>query len=147
MTTRYARRGAAPVIRPVATVRTGYASRGRSGSVEAFLAEARATGAAIGAAYRAARLTPDQAWVARTLLTAKPAFRSGLAGYDRGIRWPAVRSAADDAWVAAQIAKRERFVRDVLAPLAGIPPELALEAARTVGLGPLFAHRPGELAL
>jgi hypothetical protein len=143
MTTRYARRGAAPAIRPVATARPGYASRGRSGSVETFLAEARATGAAIGAAYRAAQLSPDKAWVARQVAighaASSPAFRSAVAEYDRRTlaQRPvsAVRTPADAAWVQMWLDRREAHVRTTLAPLLGLDPDAAVEAAQAQLLG------------
>lgn len=96
---------------------------------------AREIGAAIGAAagQRAAwRADPDRVWVARQILTA------GVEAYDRTLSVPATRSAADDEWVRAQIAKRNAHVRR-LAERAGIDPDIAVEAARTLGLGAVFA--------
>jgi hypothetical protein len=85
-----------------------------------------------GPAYRAVGFNPDALWVARQLLSAR------LAEYDRSVGVPSVRSAADDVWVRGQIAKRDAHVRR-LAEGAGIDPDLAVEAARTIGLGAAFA--------
>lgn len=96
---------------------------------------AREIGTAVGLAVRTVpRLDPDRVWVARHLLSAR------LAEYDRTVSVPAVRSAKDDTWVRAQIARRNAHVRR-LAERAGLDPDTAIEAARTIGLGAVFAGR------
>jgi hypothetical protein len=96
---------------------------------------AREIGTAVGLAVRTSRAAdPDKVWVAGVLLSAR------LAEYDRTVSVPATRSSADDDWVVAQIARRNAHVRR-LAELAGIDPDTALEAARTIGLGAVFAGR------
>jgi hypothetical protein len=90
---------------------------------------------AVGAAYRARRpADPDKVWVARQILSAR------VEAYDRTVSVPATRSAVDDTWVAGQVAKRNAHVRR-LAEAAGIDPDLAVEAARTIGLGAVLAGR------
>jgi hypothetical protein len=95
-----------------------------------------AVGTTVGLAYRAGRvpLDPDKVWVARVRLSAR------IAEYDATVRVPATRSAEDDVWVRAQIARRNAHVRR-LAERAGLDPDTAVEAARTIGLGAAFAGR------
>lgn len=70
--------------------------------------------------------------------------RAQLRGGDSRPRWLGVRSADDDAWVAAQMARRARFIRNKLAPLLGIDPEAALAADRSGTLQTLMARTAGR---
>ena len=99
------------------------------------LAVGTATGIALGIA---ARSSPR---VARQL-----AFRDAIETYDRRrlADTPAFRGAADQVWVATQIAKREDHVRRIAESL-GLDPDAAVEAVRAQGW-PAFLARHGGRA-
>jgi hypothetical protein len=80
--------------------------------------------------------------------TGLQAFRAVLADYDRALlaTMPAVRTAVDDAWVAAQLEKRRKWFARVAAAMG-----VDAEAARKAGqMGPwtawLDANGPGRPA-
>ena len=95
-----------------------------------------AVGTGIGTAARLG--SPEAARSARQRAIARaaadPALRTVVDAYDRALRaaTPAYRGADDDAWVTAQLAKRNAYVRKI-AEMMGHDPGAAEDAVRELG--------------
>lgn len=90
----------------------------------------------------------DAEWVAQQLLLGRADLRRGIEEYDQTIDPPAHRGAVDSEWVEAVLAKRDQYLREKIAPLLGLDPDLVVRASRTsAGLARLVAaHGAGSLA-